>query len=172
MAHNYNELFARITSSYRDGSISIFGYTLRTSKKALIFYCGAAILIAGFFYAYLYQDALYAVAWNLDLVPKAEALTELSLDNSTALPKTITPGQIISFSFTIHNLEGTDELYRYRVYGKIGGQEDVIDQNEVTLENGGSISIPESLRIGSIATEIFIELDTGEMLHFNLPSTE
>lgn len=69
-----------------------------------------------FFIVLIYRSPIFAVLNDLALIPTDDHLTEIYFDNPTMLPKKITSGEIISFSFVIHNLEGRDMEYPYAVY--------------------------------------------------------
>jgi uncharacterized membrane protein len=71
------------------------------------------------------------------LIPRPERFTELYFDDHINLPKEISKGQEISFSFTIHNLEGQTTEYPYIIYFKsLDGQVVNIDESTVTLKDG------------------------------------
>lgn len=76
-----------------------------------IFCCGAII-----FSLYMARSMVYAELNNLKLIPIPERFTELYFDNASSLPRqTVLHGRV-SFSFTIHNLEGAMTTYPYQVY--------------------------------------------------------
>ena len=97
----------------------------------------------------------------------------ITLDDPTALPQSVTTGEIVPFSFTIKNTGTTAGAFVYKVYVEWNdGEKDVIDENSVTLEEGLSTSILESLKFESASAtgQVFIEIpQASQSIHFALP---
>jgi hypothetical protein len=103
----------------------------------------------------------------------ASATATLAVDGLSALPSTVTAGEIVPFSFTITNSGNAVATFSYRVYvvWKSGGQ-DVIDVNHLSLEGGASKSIPEALKFetANAGAVVYIKiLPSGPTTHFALP---
>jgi hypothetical protein len=103
------------------------------------------------------------------------APAKITLDNPLALPQTVSAGQIVPFSFTIGNPGSIAATYAYKVYvAWNGGEEDVIDENSVSLAAGASADISESLKFehAPAAGEIYIQIaEPAQSIHFTLPRT-
>lgn len=103
----------------------------------------------------------------------AHASVNISLDNATALPQTVSAGQIVPFSFTIANTGAAAGSFSYKVYVVWNsGERDVIDSNSVTLGAGASQDISESLKFenASATGKIYIQtIDPAESINFVLP---
>lgn len=147
---------------------------LSISRFVLLF---AAVLVVGTgVWLFTHQSAVVAQMNEWKLLPQDEAFTELFLNNHLNLPKEIVKGQTVSFSFTIHNLEGKTVKYPYVVYLQTDkGERISIAYNAVTLMDKESRIINEEYTFKTQITKpvtVFIKLsNTGENLHFFLPST-
>ncbi len=118
-------------------------------RPALIGAIIAAAVFAGFL---LYeQPALSGALVGLKLVPLPEPITELYFNDIGTLPVRNTG--TVKFSFTIHNLEGTDMVYPYTVSAQFAdGTTAVLDQNTIPIASGDSAKVPETLIFKSIGT--------------------
>ena len=105
--------------------------------------------------------------------PQYISSASVSIDDASALPRTVPSDQFIPFSFTITNDGQTNGQIPYRVSVKWStGEEDVIDENIVTLAPGAAQSIPEELKfeIATETAEVSLELPQGgESVQFALP---
>jgi hypothetical protein len=103
----------------------------------------------------------------------APAAVSLVLDAPGSIPRTLTAGATIPFSFRIANTGTAATAYSYRVYvAWHGGEEDTIDVNSVSLSPGASTDISESLKIESVSLtgQVYIEIETPfKSIHFALP---
>lgn len=101
------------------------------------------------------------------------ASVKIALDDPTALPQTVSAGQIVPFSFAIENTGGASVSYSYKVYVVWdSGEQDVIDENSVSLASGASQDISESLKFesSSAAGKIYIQtIEPAETINFTLP---
>jgi hypothetical protein len=137
-------------------------------------------ILCVFILAYVLRAQIYAELDALKIIPEPEHYTELYLNNSEALPKTIVAKQIVPFSFSLHNVMGQSEQYRYRVYGVLAqGKSIAIANGSVILNSGASTTITEVYLFpakniaSSTPITIFISLpDFNQDLHFVLPSRE
>ncbi len=101
-----------------------------------------AVLLAASFIAYQKRDVIYGELNALKLIPIPERFTELYFENSSSLPRKTVAGQPISFSFTIHNVEGTTTTYPYSVYFKYpNGAQISFANSNVILAADASTSI-------------------------------
>lgn len=100
------------------------------------------------------------------------ASARITLDNQTALPRTVSTGQIVPFAFTIENTASA-AAFSYKVYVVWNnGERDVIDENSVSLAAGASQQISESLKFESASAigKIYIELiNPAQSINFTLP---
>jgi hypothetical protein len=137
-------------------------------------------ILCAFILAYILRVQIYSVLDALKIIPEPEHYTELYLNNSESLPKTISAKQVVPFSFSLHNVMGQSEMYRYRVYGVLPQGKSVgIVNGTVTLEDNASTTITEVYLFptkniaSSTPITIFISLpDFNQVLHFVLPSRE
>ena len=127
------------------------------------------------------QNTIKSGLTQLKLLPEPERFTELYFNDYAAfagkLPKTIAKGETISFSFTIHNLEGKKMNYPYVVYMVDGTfhATTTIQQKAVLLDDNASTTIPVTYTFRSAnppAQEtVFISLpDQNLELHFFVPN--
>ncbi len=126
---------------------------------------------------YRYRSPIYAQLNTLKLVPQEEHLTELYFNNHLSLPKLSRAGNKISFSFTIHNLEGKEMEYPYSVYIKSGTIESptIVDSNKILVKSGESKVISETYTFKSspATAVVFAELtDLHQNIHFLLSDKE
>ena len=132
-----------------------------------------AVLLAGF--VWRYRSALYVTLDEFKLIPAEERLTELFLNtDSFSLPDEIAPARHALFSFTIHNLEGHDIEYPYRVRIQYDNNaSSTIKSDVVAIQDKESRVITQSYIFTAPAKKavIFIELpDQGQLIHFAVPS--
>jgi hypothetical protein len=108
--------------------------------------------------------------------PAATPSASISLDDPSSLSQTVPTGQFIPFSFTIQNTGETGGTIPYRVSVKWStGEQDVIDENVVTLAGGASTTIDEDLKfeIATETAEVSLELpQTGQSVQFALPRAQ
>jgi hypothetical protein len=100
----------------------------------------------------------------------------IALNDPSTLPQTVAAAELIPFSFTIQNTGNADGTVPYKVYVKWStGEQDVIDENVVTLTAGASAVVDENLKF-EIATEtaaVYLELtQTGQTVQFVLPRAQ
>jgi hypothetical protein len=104
----------------------------------------------------------------------ASAPATVTLDDPLALPHTVNAGDVVPFSFTIKNTGASAATYPYKVYVQwAGGEQDVLDENSVSLEGGASTDISESLKFetSSAKGEVFVEIgQSAERIQFALPA--
>jgi hypothetical protein len=97
----------------------------------------------------------------------------VTLDNATALPVTVTAAQVVPFSFAIKNTGSSVASFPYKVYVKWdSGEEDVLDENSVSLAAGASIDIPEALKFETATAkgQVYIVLQPSiDTIHFSMP---
>jgi hypothetical protein len=99
-----------------------------------------------------------------------ETFTELYFENHTELPLLIaSPNEftwyknpntnLYQFSFTIHNLENKDMVYKYEVYS-FEDEQIIIDQGNVLIKNNQSKTITENFTLPSDAlrTKVTVNL--------------
>jgi len=101
------------------------------------------------------------------------ATATIAVDDSSALPSTVTTGQVVPFSFMIENTGTSAATFPYKVYVIWNnGEQDVIDENSVSLAAGASTDISESLKFETATDkgQVYIELQSsGQTIHFTMP---
>ncbi len=102
-----------------------------------------------------------------------EASGEITLGTPLAIPKSVTTGEIVPFSFVVTNNGTAVTSYPYKVYVLWqNGEQDVLDRNSISLQPGASMTIPESLKfenatdVGTVTIEL---LNTQQSIHFTMP---
>ena len=125
----------------------------------------------GFFNAA--SNAPASVAPQQQSAPPSQSPATVTLDNPRSLPQKVAVGEIVPFSFTVENSGNTVATYPYKVYVKWNsGEQDVIDENPITLAGSGSAVIHEFLKFETApaTAEVFIEKTQPEQtIHFTLP---
>lgn len=119
-------------------------------------------------------SAVYEQLNKFGLMPEPERFTELYFDDYDNLPKKIIDNKTISFSFTVHNLEGMDKEYPYVIYTKKNHGETVLDIKTVSVKNNEYKTVTESYTFNEFSTEeiVFIELiEQDQKIHFLLTNT-
>jgi hypothetical protein len=103
----------------------------------------------------------------------APASVTITLDNATALPRSVSAGQIVPFSFTLTNTGAASGSFSYKVYVVWNsGERDVIDSNSVSIAADASSDISESLKFESASAmgKIYIQTtDPAQSINFDLP---
>lgn len=108
---------------------------------------------------YQTRGDIYNEMYNFDLIPKSQPFTELYFEHSSALPAQVVENEPISFSFTIHNVEGATDVYPYVVYFEdASGNKLPISDNTVTLADGASTTIGISYTFAPSPTPIVGEV--------------
>lgn len=92
------------------------------------------------------QASIHNELVALDLLPKPEAFTELYFKDSAHLPTSATRGQVVSFTFVIHNLETADYQYTYEVFVNTNGTKNVIASGYAFVKDSQYYIKPEKFR--------------------------
>ncbi len=114
--------------------------TQKTKTILLLLGGGIALCVL----LYLARVPLYNELNALKLIPEPEPFTELYFDTYPQDPSQVTNGTTISFSFTIHNVEGTTTTYPYLVYVMRSLGTTTIDEGVITLADNASSTISEA----------------------------
>ncbi len=117
----------------------------------------------------LYRKQLNYILKTLNLFQQSEPLTELYFSNYTSLPHVIRKDQIITFNFTIHNLENDDMKYPYSVYLQTDNGSIEVDSNVITVRKNESATETESFsfQYPPTRTAIFVKLlNKNQSIHF------
>lgn len=149
------------------------------NKKTLFYIVGSIII---FLCVFLYinrivvQENIHEKMNDWKLIPIPETYTELYFEDHTALPKKTTAGQITTFSFTIHNMEGVTTTYPYEVYFKYTqlGWKVLFEEGSVTLDPGESTTITTShmWRSSELQGKVVVELlGFDQYIDFLFPNT-
>ena len=141
-------------------------------KETIAYVLGLIVFVLFVLIADGRSSTVNMILSKLNLIPKQEEFTELYFDDYSKLPTQSVAGQDISFSFTIHNLEGKDVTYPYRVYFEYpSGYKYVIKAGQVTASNKESKTILVSHRFGisNLYGKVVVSLDNiDESIHFLL----
>jgi hypothetical protein len=130
------------------------------------------LIIGAIILAYSMPISLYNELNNLKLIPESEAFTELYFDTYPQAQAQISDGTHVSFTFTVHNLEGTTTAYAYQVYFVSGNATTTIQNGTTTLANTASTTIAESLTLKSSFQpgDVFVSLPAlGQHIDFYIP---
>ncbi len=145
-------------------------------KKYLPFFILAAFIALSIF-VYEFRIPLSVEADTLSLIPHDEHFTELYFSAYPSLKSSETPGEkTLSFSYTIHNVQGADTIYAYRVYLMApAGQTYPIANGTKTIQNDAAdrviveYTIPQSFETRDAT--VIVELpDRGQRIDFPLSS--
>lgn len=108
--------------------------------------------------------------------PSTPPPANISLNDPSSLPQSVTAAELVPFSFTIQNPSDANATYQYKVSVRWStGEEDVIDENVLPLAAGASSVIQEQLKfeIATETAEVSFELpQTGQSVQFALPRSE
>ena len=132
------------------------------------------------FILYSNKSTVIAKLNEYKFLPADEPFTELYFDNVATLPKEMSAGGRLDFSFTINNLEGVDTEYPYEVFfignssSSPESEDDSIaeiDKNKIMIKNGEKVSIHESYKFLNYHKkgEVHVVLkNKNQELHFSL----
>lgn len=73
------------------------------------------VVVAVVILAFAFKTPIKNQLNSWKLLPQPEKLTELYFTHPNNLPKTYTPGRAQDVSITVHNLEGQNYLYNYKI---------------------------------------------------------
>ncbi|OGG59805.1 hypothetical protein A2765_04430 [Candidatus Kaiserbacteria bacterium RIFCSPHIGHO2_01_FULL_56_24] len=107
---------------------------------------------------YSVWPSIYSALYERKVIPADEPLTELYFNDTETLPRSAT--RALSFSFTIHNMEGKDMIYPYVVRAEFPDDRVmVLDRNTIPIAHGDAVRIPETLHLGVTGkVRIIVEL--------------
>lgn len=112
-------------------------------------------------------------ATSTQAATQAQPSAAIAVVDPGAFPTSIAAGQIVPFSFTITNTGDMAASFPYKVYVDWNtGEENVIDENVLTLAAGASQTLPEALKFetAGIKGEVIIKIqNTGASARFALP---
>jgi hypothetical protein len=130
------------------------------------------LIISAIWGVYLLKDVIYVKLDQWKLIPRPERFTELYFNDHNTLPKQISKGGKIKFSFVIHNLEGRAMEYPYIVYFKSpDGLTVPIKEGSVAIAAGESRIVEETYTAAFEENKggIFVELiQKQQKIHFLL----
>jgi hypothetical protein len=122
---------------------------------------------------YVERELVYRQLDEWKLIPRPERFTELYLENHSAIPQTVVPGQTVPFSFTVRNLEGEAMEYPYEIYALAENDTErrIVARGNLWLEHDG-VKVVESaysFPIDQKRVTVFVELtDLHQQIHFIL----
>jgi len=148
----------------------------RRGKKEIAIIAILILLAAITAALYAARNVVYAELNDLKLIPQPERFTELYFENSANLPRATIANQSISFSFTIHNLEGVTTTYPYTVYFLYpSGTEATFASSSVMLADGASttISVIHKFLTSNLTGRVVVDLPSqgDQQIDFLLPNT-
>ena len=85
-------------------------------NKKLNYLIITILLILAASFLFIYKTAIYNQLDKWYLIPRPERFTELYFAEHGLLPQQALSGDVLEFSFAIHNLEGLETVYPYEVY--------------------------------------------------------
>lgn len=133
---------------------------------------GVMLVICVILFAlYSLRGAIFNKMDDLKLIPQPEKFTELYFEKYADLPNSISTNTPVSFSFTIHNLEGQDMNYPYNMYIKDDFGTTTVKSSSVLIKNQEYKTITESYKFKSVNSQktLFVELPSKHQeLHFKL----
>ncbi|NTW14235.1 MAG: hypothetical protein HGA31_04370 [Candidatus Moranbacteria bacterium] len=140
------------------------------AKRRSVMIAAMLIITAVVFFTYLKRDAIYAQMNAWLLIPKPERFTELYFSDHTNLPKRVSAGDRMRFSFVIVNHEGNARSYGYSVH-LIGAENvdpivvrDVTDvASEESKEVQVGFDVPERFETGEVVVQL---TDMSQQIHF------
>jgi hypothetical protein len=143
-------------------------------NKQTIISIVAIALISIAFVLYTFSGSIYNTLNAWDLIPKPEKFTELYFDNASLLPRTTVAGEPISFTFTIHNVEGTTTVYTYIVYfeDQVGGRT-IFTGDNIALADGSSttVNVTHTFAASDEQGEVVVDLPAlNQQIDFLLPN--
>lgn len=136
----------------------------RTLFYTLLFVLASLAVVT----VYAAWPSIYASLGDLRVIPSDEPLTELYFNDVESLPEST--ARPLTFSFTIHNMEGKDMIYPYVVSAEFAdGSATVLDRNTIPIAEGDAVRIPETLRLDvSGKARIIVELSAKQHISFLL----
>lgn len=113
------------------------------SSRALLLVFVSLLLVLPPFLWDFRQDIERGLGW-LRLLPEHDRFTELYFEDYDRLEHTAAPGQPVSLSFTVRNLEGRSRNYRYDVR-LLGARElTLLERNTLEVPADGERTLPKS----------------------------
>jgi hypothetical protein len=109
--------------------------------------------------------------WRDYVHRKPASYVELTVVNPQALPSTFVAGQVVSWSFAIHNVEpsGTHRTVGWvtSVRDTVTGKTAVVNQASAVIEGGSVKTVRDDLTIaGTHRSEVIVKLGTGQQVDF------
>jgi hypothetical protein len=123
---------------------------------------------------YSLRAPLYNELNALKLIPEPETFTELYFGTYPQSQSQMSVKNHVSFTFVVHNLEGTTTDYAYSVYFVTATATSTIDQSRVTLANNASTTIAESFTLRSAYQpgEVFVSIPAlNQHIDFYIPQS-
>lgn len=136
------------------------------------------IFLCGFIYTMrdAVQENIHRKLSDWKLIPIPETYTELYFEDHTSLPKKTTAGEVTTFSFTIHNMEGVTTTYPYEVYFEypLSGEKVLFAKDSVTLQKGEyeTISVSHTWLSSRLQGKVVVKLlELDQHIVFLLPNS-
>lgn len=136
------------------------------------------IILAAVMSYFIYQErvAINNEASVLKLIPTPERFTELYFADPATIPTSTTEGKIMSFAFTVNNLEGVTVTYPYASYFEYpNGVRVVFASGTITLADGASttIKVAHMLKTSNLVGKVVVDLPSlnDQQIDFLLPYT-
>ena len=104
----------------------------------------------------LFNTQVIAFLSSQKLIPTPDRYTELYFNHNVNLPTTLTADPI-SFSFSIHNVEGSRTVYPYTIVAKpVTGTARTLSTSSVTLASNAVATISKKLTLPQTNTDVEI----------------
>ncbi len=152
---------------------------MKMDKKTLrisIYLALVCLFIGGIYLFSVHNPKVDKVLNTLNVVPKPETYTELYFEDYESLPRASVSGQNLSFNFVIHNLEGEEVTYRYKVYfAYSAGDEVTFKEGKVTVPKGSyeSVNISHTFFNSDLKGKVVVELvDFNQHIDLLLPKND
>jgi hypothetical protein len=164
---NYSGIFFRHINKFRDPA---WPDGMRKVWIAL-----TIITVSTVIFLYAHHSAAYRIGIQmldvLHLTPRHEQFTELYFYNIVPLLKTRGDAET-HFSFTIHNLEGREVDYRYRIFlGSSTAQQHLLDSGTIHLDDQTATTAIKTFHLSDLKGDetIVVTLpDFEQQIHFRL----
>ncbi len=132
------------------------------------------ITVSTVIFLYAHRSAVYRIGiQTLDafhLMPRREQFTELYFYNIVPLME-VGKNAETHFSFTVHNREGRDIDYRYRIFLQSDKPDRLLESGTIHLDNQTATTAIKTFHLSDLKgdeTMVVTLPDFGEQIHFHL----
>lgn len=132
----------------------------------VVFFCILTILTV---FSYFNYKPMMSLLHKYKLIPVKEQLTEMYINSHLTLPESLEANEIATASFTLHNLEYKDEIYKYVITQSDSETKQIISSGSAKLSHDQYRSFDFSFFISSPEAKTKIEISLPEkdqQIHF------